>query len=118
MELYNATFTTKYPTLDVDPEAWPVFIEAQQAILTATQFVIELTKVLASNGDMDPIYRKMVELENRFAPMIERSEAWTFNTNLAHPVDPAETCLVRTLKSMARIKLNRCVLWRCLLRYV
>ncbi|CAK7198361.1 hypothetical protein SEUCBS139899_001022 [Sporothrix eucalyptigena] len=106
LELYNASFTTKYPTLDIDPEAWPVFIESQQAILASTQFVIELNKVLATQGDMEPIYRRMTDLENRIAPMIERAESWTFTGSLAPPVDPAETCLIRSLRSMARIKLN------------
>ncbi|CAK7210566.1 hypothetical protein SCUCBS95973_000829 [Sporothrix curviconia] len=106
LELYNASFTTKYPTLDIDPEAWPVFIESQQAILASTQFVIELNKVLATQGDMEPMYRKMIDLENRIAPMVERADMWTFSGNLAPVVDPAETCLVRSLRNMARIKLN------------
>ncbi|KAL1910027.1 hypothetical protein Sste5344_004216 [Sporothrix stenoceras] len=106
LELYNASFTTKYPTLDVDPEAWPVFIEAQQAILASTQFVIELNKVLAVEGDMEPIYKKMVDLENRIAPMVERAEGWVFTGSLVPVVDPAETCLTRSLRNMARIKLN------------
>ncbi|CAK7216668.1 hypothetical protein SBRCBS47491_002906 [Sporothrix bragantina] len=106
LELYNASFTTKYPTLDVDPEAWPAFIESQQAILASTQFVIELNKVLATQGDMEPIYRRMMGLENRIAPMVERAETWTFTGNLAPIVEPAETCLIRSLRNMARIKLN------------
>ncbi|KJR88355.1 Fungal Zn binuclear cluster domain containing protein [Sporothrix schenckii 1099-18] len=106
LELYNASFTTKYPTLDVDPEAWPVFIESQQAILAATQFVIQMNKALATQGDMEPIYKKMTDLESRIAPMVERSESWAFSGCLAPVVEPAETCLIRTLRSMARIKIN------------
>ena len=55
---------------------------------------------------MQPIYRKMVELETRIAPLVESAEKWTFTSNLAPPMDQAETCLVRSLRSMTRIKLN------------
>ncbi|CAK7262671.1 hypothetical protein SEPCBS119000_000094 [Sporothrix epigloea] len=106
LELYNASFTTKYPTLDIDPLAWPAYIEAQQAILAASQFIIDLNKALATQGDMEPIYRRMVNLENRIAPMVDRAETWTWTGNLAPVVDPSESCLVGSLRNMARIKLN------------
>ncbi|CAK7266618.1 hypothetical protein SEPCBS57363_002181 [Sporothrix epigloea] len=106
LELYNASFTTKYPTLDIDPQAWPAYIEAQQAILAASQFIIDLNKVLATQGDMEPIYRRMVDLENRIAPLVDQAETWTWAGNLAPVVDPAETCLIGSLRNMARIKLN------------
>ncbi|OAA67086.1 c6 zinc finger domain containing protein [Niveomyces insectorum RCEF 264] len=106
LELFGADFTTKYPTLEADPEAWPLFIEAQQCILASTQFVIEQNKVFAVQGNMDPIYKKMMQLEDRIGPLVEKSESWVPTGDLAPPVDSTENCLVRSLRSMARIKLN------------
>ncbi|EFX02418.1 c6 zinc finger domain containing protein [Grosmannia clavigera kw1407] len=106
LELFGVSFTTKYPTLEVDPEAWPTLIETQQSMLSATQFIVDLSEAVSTRADMEPIYRKLVELENGMGPLADRCDAWAVSGPLAPIVDASETCLVRSLRSMARTKVN------------
>lgn len=68
---------------------------------------MELNKALASHADMNPIYEKMKELECYIGPLVEKAETWTLSGPLAPLVDSGEEVLSRSLKAMARIKLNR-----------
>ncbi len=56
---------------------------------------------------MKPIYEKMKRLEDFIGPLVEQAETWTFDGPLDQPVDATERVLARSLKAMARIKLNR-----------
>jgi hypothetical protein len=88
-------------------KAFAVFLQAQQAILSATQFVVELKKALNDGKDMTRIYDRMVELEQYLEPLNTRAELWTLRSSTTAPVDPSEEVLGRSLRSIARIKLNR-----------
>ncbi len=68
---------------------------------------MELNKAIASHSDMNPIYEKMKELESYIGPLVEEAETWTLGGPLAPLVDSTEEVLSRSLKAMARIKLNR-----------
>ncbi|KUI64443.1 hypothetical protein VM1G_11237 [Cytospora mali] len=105
--VFSPSFTAKFPTLAADPEAFPVYIKAQRAILAATQFVIELNQAVGKeDGDMTPIYERMKELEASVAPLLSRSETWTLTSTTTSPVDPTEAVVARALRCMASIKLN------------
>jgi hypothetical protein len=90
-------------------QAFLVFIEAQQAILGATQFVIELNRAVEARADMSQIYEKMKKLEILLEPLNQRAESWNLPSSNTTPVDPSEEVLGRSLRAMAQIKLNRCV---------
>ncbi|KAI1079101.1 hypothetical protein F5B20DRAFT_544946 [Whalleya microplaca] len=105
-EVFASSFTAKYPTIQADPEAWPLFIQAQNAILAATQFVIEFNKARKAQSDMGLIFNRMRELECLLEPLITKSEAWDLNCPLTQPVDRAETVLSQSLRCISRIKLN------------
>lgn len=45
-------FTTPLPYTAADPEAWGFFIDAQKAILSATQFIVDLNKALETGHKM------------------------------------------------------------------
>lgn len=88
-------------------QAFAAYIQAQRAILAATQFVIELNKAVKENGDMNPIYEKMKDLEKFLEPLLAQSEAWLLTSTVTSPVDPTEAVVARSLRCMASIKLNR-----------
>ncbi|KAF3763401.1 hypothetical protein M406DRAFT_347123 [Cryphonectria parasitica EP155] len=102
----SPSYTAEFPTFLADPEAFTVFMQAQRAILAATQFVIELNKALKENADMKPIFERMRELEALLAPLLARSEGWLLPSTTTSPVDPAEGVVARSLRCMASIKLN------------
>ncbi len=94
-------------TLTFLVQAYSVYIQSQQAILGATQFVMELNKAMDANADMSTIYGRMRELELFLEPLNTRAEAWDFLATATSPVDPSEEVISRSLRAMARIKLNR-----------
>ncbi|KAJ9144977.1 C6 zinc finger domain-containing protein [Pleurostoma richardsiae] len=104
--VFGPSFTTKYPALRSDPEAFALFIQAQQAILSATQFVIELNKAVKAEADMCRIYDRMKELELFLEPLNTMADSWDLISTTTSPVDPTEEVLSRSLRCMARIKLN------------
>lgn len=84
-------------------------MKSQQAILTATEFVIDLNKAMATEADMTPSYQRMMELETFLEPLIAESEQWVLNCPMTQPVDNDEAVVAHSLRCMARIKLNRLV---------
>lgn len=58
---------------------------------------------------MNPIYEKMKELEAYLEPLLTQSESWLLLSTTTSPVNYTEEVVARSLRSMARIKLNRCV---------
>ncbi|KAF6820326.1 C6 zinc finger domain-containing protein [Colletotrichum musicola] len=105
--VFAPSYTAKYPVIQSDPEAFAVYIQAQQAILSATQFVIELNKTVKSGGDMTRIYARMKEMEQYLEPLNTAADSWVLQSTTTTPVDPTEEVLSRSLRCMARIKLNR-----------
>ncbi|KAI0843236.1 hypothetical protein F5Y06DRAFT_83919 [Hypoxylon sp. FL0890] len=105
-EVFASSFTAKYPTIKADPEAWPLFVQAQQAILAATQFVIDFNKARKEQSDMTRIFNRMRELERLLEPLIAKSESWVLNCPLTQPVDKRESVLSQSLRCISRIKLN------------
>ncbi|KAK7739740.1 hypothetical protein SLS53_005710 [Cytospora paraplurivora] len=105
--VFSPKFTTKLPQVASDPDAFPVYIQSQRAILAATQFVIELNKVVnRENVDMNPIYERMKELEAFMGPLLSQSDTWILRSTTTSPVDPTEEVVARSLRCMAAIKLN------------
>lgn len=105
-DIFTPSFTTKMPTIATDGEAWPLFIKSQQAILTATQFVIDLNEALRLHGDMTNIYQKMVELEILLEPLVTASENSVPGCPPSQLVDQFELSVAQALRCMTRIKLN------------
>ncbi|KAI0872957.1 hypothetical protein GGS24DRAFT_491136 [Hypoxylon argillaceum] len=105
-EVFGSSYTARYPTIQADPQAWSFFVRAQQAILAATQFVIDFNKVRKAGADMTRIYNRMRELEGLIEPLIAQSESWPSNYLLTQSVDPSEAVLGNALRCMSRIKLN------------
>jgi hypothetical protein len=88
-------------------KAWPLFIKSQQAILKATQFVIDLNETLRLQGDMSAVYQKMVELDVFLEPLVTASENWVLSCPQNQLVDQYELSVAHALRCMSRIKLNR-----------
>ncbi|KAK1988177.1 hypothetical protein LZ30DRAFT_64429 [Colletotrichum cereale] len=104
--VFTPSYTAKYPVIQSDPEAFTIYIQAQQAILSATQFVVELNKTIKSGGDMTSIYARMKEMEQYLEPLNAVADSWILPSTTTTPLDPTEEVLSRSLRCMARIKLN------------
>lgn len=105
--MFAPSFTAKFPTVVADPDAFPIYIKSQRAILAATEFVIELNKAVAQeDGDMNPLYERMKDLEASMGPLLAHSETWVLSSTTTSPVDPTEDVVGRSLRCMASVKLN------------
>lgn len=105
VSVHDPRFTTRYPSITSDPDAWPFFLSAQQTILAATQFILDQNKALEMKSNMSYVYDKMHELNSRLDPLLARADAWSTYSS-AMPVDASEAVVALALKSIARIKLN------------
>ncbi|KAF2670353.1 hypothetical protein BT63DRAFT_478522 [Microthyrium microscopicum] len=106
ISLYDPSFTTLYPSTNSDIDAWPFFIQAQQTILSATLFVVDLNKTLERNENLDIICDRMQQLEQEMAPLVAQADKYAQCMPSFNPVDSDEEIVAETLKSMARVKLN------------
>lgn len=75
-------------------------------IASATQFVIDLETTLKSGKDSGPVWQQMVELDAILEPLILLADNWSGN-NPALSASGPEAVVAQSLRSMARIKLNR-----------
>ncbi|PVH68792.1 hypothetical protein DL98DRAFT_542133 [Cadophora sp. DSE1049] len=104
--LYDPRFTTSGPTYAGDPGAWPVFLQSQQAITSATQFVIDLDATLKQGSNTTAIWDRMLELEAIIEPLIVAADSWALSSTPPLSLDSAEMVVGQALRGIARIKLN------------
>ncbi|KAI0396746.1 hypothetical protein F5Y17DRAFT_472068 [Xylariaceae sp. FL0594] len=106
-DLLGPRYTTKFPTIQADPEAFSAFVQAQKCILSATLFVIEFNSARNEGRSMAPVYHRMRELEKLLSPLIKQSNLQPIGDGWrTRPVDRTEAVLANALRCMARIKLN------------
>ena len=104
--LYDPRFTTFSPTLAADPEAWTVFLEAQQVIVSATQSVIDLDLMLKSKSNTETIFQQMLELDSIIEPLVAKADTWILESHPPVSLDRSELKVSQALRGIARIKLN------------
>ncbi|KAH8650537.1 hypothetical protein BGZ60DRAFT_192792 [Tricladium varicosporioides] len=104
--LYDPRFTTPSPTFSADPEAWPLFLQAQQVIVSATQFVIDLDVTMKSHSTTSAIWQRMLELEALIEPLVLKADTWALESSPPVSLDSTELKVSQALKGIARIKLN------------
>ena len=88
-------------------QAWSVFLQAQQAITSATQFVIDLDATLKQNTNSTAIWDRMLELDAIIEPLILEADTWSLSTSPPASLDSSELVVGQALRAIARIKLNR-----------
>ncbi|KAI1321920.1 C6 zinc finger domain-containing protein [Xylariaceae sp. FL0255] len=105
-DIISPRYSARLPAIQADPEAWPIFLQSQRAILAATQFVIEFNRTRKAGTSMARISKRMQELEQQLEPMIRATNDWATNCPLTQPVDSNEAVLGHALRCMSRIKIN------------
>lgn len=129
MLLYDPRFTTVGPTFAADTEvciasifvvasshtrsilnrrqAWSVFLQAQQAITSATQFVIDLDTRLKLKMDVSDMWDRMLELDTILEPLLAAADNWHASSPPPVGLDCSELCVAQALRGITRLKLNR-----------
>lgn len=99
-------FTTAYPSIESDHEAWPIFIKSQQTILSATQFVVDLNQAMEQKANLCFLCDRMQELHSVLEPLVASSENWCRESWSSGPSDAPEAIVAHSLRCMSKIKLN------------
>jgi hypothetical protein len=115
-------FTTSYPQMANDPgvsvtlsmhrqsvnhiiQVWPLYIESQQVILAATQFVISMNRFVKDPEANTVPSQEMQDLHSRIDSVV------TLTNDRAHPElgqnTDSEATAARALRCMSIVKLNR-----------
>lgn len=98
-----------YSALTSSAQVWQLYIESQQAILSATQFVMEMNQYVKDPQQHSLPFERMRGLHKHIDELI----TFANEVPLAHtqqPVD-SEATAARALRCMSIVKLNRCVLF-------
>ncbi|KAL3419527.1 C6 zinc finger domain-containing protein [Phlyctema vagabunda] len=104
--LHDPRFVTPSPTFASDPGAWAAFFQAQQVIVSATQFVLDLEKSLKSKTNYSEIWERMLELEGIIEPLVMEADQWELESSPPADLDWFELKVSQALRGMAKIKLN------------
>lgn len=87
------------------PKVWPLYIESQQAILSATQFVIKMNRFAKDPETHAAPVQDMQELQTRIDGLLAFAHGRD-HTGIVQVSNPEETA-ARALRCMSIVKLNR-----------
>ncbi|KAL2221801.1 C6 zinc finger domain protein [Thermoascus aurantiacus ATCC 26904] len=99
-------FVTPYPRFASDPEGWSILIQAQQVLVSATQFTIDLNKCLKSRSNMQYICERMQQLDAWASSVMAQANT---PPNVQRSVcyeDPTEALTAHSMRAISRIKLS------------
>lgn len=97
-----------YPTNAVDAEVWSILVQAQRAILSATQFVVEFNTYMERKENMPFMSDRMKELDSLLEPLTINADGWSSDST-RYDISEPEAVVARSMRLMAKIKLNRYV---------
>lgn len=98
-------FTTPLPRFSADPEGWPLLMQSQKVLVSASQFIVELKKCVKSRSNMPYIYERMQQLDVWASSVLEQSELLPVFAQTADHSDQAESETANSIRMITKIKL-------------
>jgi hypothetical protein len=98
--LNDLLFANKY-------QGWSILIQAQQVLVSATQFIGDLNKCLASQSGMYYMFERMQQLDSWTSSVLAQVELLPLVPQSSDFGDHNESITAQTIRSIARIKLSR-----------
>lgn len=98
-------FTTPYPQFTSDPEGWSILLQAQQALIAANQFIMDLNRCLKTRSSMQWIYDQMKQLDAWNSSLMTRANA---PPSVPRPGDmsmASEFEIADSIRAISRIKI-------------
>ncbi|KAE8146824.1 C6 zinc finger domain protein [Aspergillus avenaceus] len=99
-------FVTPYPRFAADPDGWAVLMQAQQVLVSATQFIIDLNKCLSTRSNMPYIFERMQQLDTWASSALAQSNLLPIVPPSANCGDGMEYTTAQSIRSISRIKLS------------
>ncbi|PYH44601.1 uncharacterized protein BP01DRAFT_298324 [Aspergillus saccharolyticus JOP 1030-1] len=105
-------FVTPYPRFAADPDGWSVLIQAQQVLVSATQFVVDLNKCVSTRTNLQYVFERMQQLDSwansalaqsNLLPIVPQTMACDLESTTAQSI----RAISRIKLSSAQIKIHR-----------
>ncbi|UKZ78299.1 hypothetical protein TrVFT333_006035 [Trichoderma virens FT-333] len=102
----DSQFTTPYPRLESDPEAWLIFLEALRIGVASVKFTSSYSEYLHSHADMSSIFEQMKILDKWVVQVSARAENYV-PVSSSMELEPAyESTTAEVMRRLARIRLS------------
>lgn len=88
-------------------QGWSIFIQAQQVLVSATQFIGDLNKCLASQSGMYYMFERMQQLDAWTHSVIAQAELLPLLPQTSDFGDHNESITAQSIRAISRIKLSR-----------
>ncbi|KAL4802271.1 hypothetical protein BDV18DRAFT_64346 [Aspergillus unguis] len=98
-------FITPYPRFAGDTDGWSIFIQSQQLLVSATQFVIDLKKWIPTKTNLPYIFESMQRLDSWASALLGQSNLTGLSSQSVDGAHPEYTTQ-QSIRSIARIKLS------------
>ncbi|BCR98031.1 uncharacterized protein AKAW2_31350S [Aspergillus luchuensis] len=99
-------FVTPYPRFSADPDGWSVLIQAQQVLVSATQFIIDLNKCLSTRTNMSYIFERMQQLDAWASSVLAQSNLLPILPQSMACGGEMELTTAQSIRAISRIKLS------------
>ncbi|CAI7597292.1 unnamed protein product [Penicillium pancosmium] len=99
-------FSTPYPRFAADAEGWSILIQAQQVLVSATSFIVDLNKSLYSQSGMHYMYERMQQLDSWTTSVLAQMDMLPMISPESDFGDGHETVTAQSIRSISRIKLS------------
>ncbi|KAF3483482.1 uncharacterized protein GIQ15_02806 [Arthroderma uncinatum] len=100
---HDPRFTTPYPRFASDSRAWSILIQAQQALVAATQYIIDLNQALRARANLAIIFERMEKLTAWTSSILAQADA-QLQEPATSPHD-IEGVTAQSIRCISRIKL-------------
>ncbi|KAL7955119.1 hypothetical protein V8C34DRAFT_316713 [Trichoderma compactum] len=102
----DSQFTTPYPRLESDPEAWLIFLEALRIGVASVKFTSSYSEHLSSHADMTRTFEQMEILDKWVLRVSARIERYVPVSN-SMELDPTyESATAEVMRRLSRIRLS------------
>ncbi|PTB37329.1 hypothetical protein M441DRAFT_149117 [Trichoderma asperellum CBS 433.97] len=102
----DSQFTTPYPRLECDPEAWLIFLDALRIGVASVKFTSSYNEQLNSHTDMSAVNEQMKLLDRWVLQVYNRAESY-IPVSGAVELDPSyESTTAQVMRRLSRIRLS------------
>lgn len=90
-------------------QGWSLLMQAQQVLVSATQYIIDLNKCIATRTNMHYIYERMRQLDAWASSALAQSNLLPIVPQSASHVGDIEYITAQSIRAISRIKISRFV---------
>ncbi|KAL4741952.1 hypothetical protein BDV11DRAFT_42169 [Aspergillus similis] len=102
----DSQFVTPYPRFAADSNGWSIFMQSQQILVAATQFVIDVKKWIPTRTNMPYIVESMQRLDTWASALLAQSSLPPSVAQSGNSSSNREQTTAQSIRTIARIKIS------------